>query len=381
MKRPLPVLPPSPLPPLYAAWVEQFLAGPLPHERDATCDDCAMCAAEGQTVPAGEVRFNPQTKCCAYIPQLPNFLVGRVLTDDDPAAAAGRATVEARLRAGINATPLGLGQPPDFALLYEQSATTLFGQSRALRCPHYLAEAGGRCGVWAHRAAVCATWFCKYERGATGQSFWQALHRLLAAAEQSLARWCVLELDPGGAAFEQLFAPAGAARGGIDPRALDGTPDPAARRALWGAWAGREADYYRACARLVGALKWADVLAIGGTELRLQARLTGAAYRRLTAAGMPAALKVGAFSVIRLSADAGVVCSYSGFDPVELPRPLLDVLHYFDGRPAKLVLAAIAAEQGVTISRGLLRKLIDFQILLPCEPPARRERTRPTSLL
>src|SRR5262245_15774211 len=33
----------TPLPPLYAGWMEALLGGSLPDESEATCDDCAMC--------------------------------------------------------------------------------------------------------------------------------------------------------------------------------------------------------------------------------------------------------------------------------------------------------------------------------------------------
>ena len=368
MKKQLPVLPTSPLPPLYAAWMDELLSGPIPHESDATCDDCAMCGDAGREAESGETFFNPQTKCCAYVPELPNYLVGRILADRDPAFATGHATVLARLQAGVCVTPLGLGQPPIFNVLYGRSAATLFGQSRTLRCPHYLADEGGRCGVWKHRASVCATWYCKYVRGATGQNFWQTLNQLLTAVEQSLARWCVYELDPGDAALKLLFPPRDEAeRTQVDPHALDGAPEPNRQRALWGDWAGREADYYQACARLVESLKWPDVLARSGPAVGIYARLTSAAYQQLMSEQLPAALKVGSFNSVRLNVDAQVVSSYNGYDPIELPKALLDVLYYFDGRPTTQARAAISAERGLTIDQALMRKLVDFKILVPCE--------------
>ena len=33
---------PAALPPLQAAWLDQFLGGPIPAEKNATCDTCAM---------------------------------------------------------------------------------------------------------------------------------------------------------------------------------------------------------------------------------------------------------------------------------------------------------------------------------------------------
>lgn len=369
MKKQLPVIPTSPLPPLYAAWMDELLAGHIPHESDATCDDCAMCGGEGREARGGETFFNPQTKCCAYVPELPNYLVGRALEDADSASAAGRETVAARLRAGVGVTPLGLGQPPAFAVLYGRSPATLFGQSRTLRCPHYLADEGGRCGVWKHRPSVCATWHCKYVRGATGLHFWQSLHRLLSEVERDLARWCVHELDPGGVALGLLF-PARDDREAVDPHALDGAPDPERQSAIWGDWAGREADYYRACARLVGSLTWPGVLARCGPSVHIYARLASASYQQLMSAELPAALKVGPFHSVRFDADAQIVSSYNVYDPIALSARLIEVLHYFDGRPTARARADIAAERGITIDQALLRKLVDFKVLIPCERPA-----------
>src|SRR5262249_54047658 len=160
-----PVIPSSPLPPLYATWIDQLLGARIPAETDATCDDCAMCAPAGTASQStAEMFYNPDTKCCTYVPTLPNYLVGRILRDDDPAFAAGRKTVETRLENGVAVTPLGLGMFPVFGLLYRQTAEQTFGRSKSLLCPHFMAEAGGRCGVWKHRAAVCATWYCKFVR-------------------------------------------------------------------------------------------------------------------------------------------------------------------------------------------------------------------------
>lgn len=363
----LPVIATATLPPLYAAWMDELLPGPIPFETEATCDDCAMCGdAQGDD---DRSFFSPRTKCCSYVPKLPNYLVGRILLDEDPALASGRASVLARLQAGVSVTPLGLEYPPVFQALYGRSAATLFGQSRTILCPHYLAEGGGSCSIWKHRNSVCTTYFCKYVRGATGQNFWQTLQRLLAAIEENLARWCVSELDPGGESLKLLF-PLKEESALIDPHALDGTPEPQRQRALWGDWAGREADYYQACARLVEPLTWKDVLALSGPYVRIYARLTSAAYGRLRSTEIPAALKVNAFRTTRVTADTQIISSYNGSDPVELPKSLLGVLHYFDARPTEQALAAIRAERGLKIHPELVRKLVDFKILVPAERPS-----------
>src|SRR5436190_17528101 len=98
---------PAALPTLQAAWLDQFLGGPLPAETNATCDTCAMLVDKKEEGPEGH-GFNPETKCCTYLPRLWNFLVGGVLDDPHADAVKGRSTVEARIDRGVAVTPLGL---------------------------------------------------------------------------------------------------------------------------------------------------------------------------------------------------------------------------------------------------------------------------------
>src|SRR5207244_10604758 len=134
----------------YPGWMRELLGAPIPAETNATCESCAMVVDDG----SGDAGYSPDTKCCTYLPQLWNFLVGRVLLDDSADAARGRATVEARLDRGVAVTPLGLGKSAAFQVLYFTSGAAAFGQSRALLCPHYLDEKGGICGVWRNREAT-----------------------------------------------------------------------------------------------------------------------------------------------------------------------------------------------------------------------------------
>jgi hypothetical protein len=61
------------------------------------------------------------------------------------------------------------------------------------------------------------------------------------------------------------------------------------------------------------------------------------------------------------------VSTYSGLDPLEMPRALFDVLHHFDGRPTEEVTGAIAREGGPRLTTGLVRKLADFSVLVADE--------------
>jgi hypothetical protein len=353
------------LPPLYLGWVNEVLAGPLPDEKEATCHDCAMCAPES-TPMHGEF-FDRSTKCCTYIPELFNFLVGRVLNDTpaDEAARKGRASVEARIAAGVAVTPLGLGRPRPYLMMYRAS-TDAFGHARAMKCPHYFE---GNCGVWRHRMSMCATWYCKHVRGAVGQHFWKSVERLLALCERALSVHCVATLDLGREALENLFRvhQGSAADDPLRADEIDGRADPARHDRLWGRWAGREVDFYRACAEIVDGLSWAEVRALAGPQAAVAERLLRDAYDDINDYSVPERVQIGPFNVVASTPESMRVSTYSPYDPLELPRALADVLHRFDARPVDDALETIAEGDGLELDHALVRKLLDFKILEPAD--------------
>lgn len=354
------------LPPLYAGWMAELLPGPIPRESRATCDSCAMVPPVEQH-DSREHYFSPAIKCCTYVPTLRNFLVGRILADSDPTSEAGRATVINRIASRIGVTPLGMAQSPVFNLLYERAGISAFGRNQTLVCPHYVADSG-RCGIWRHRESTCATWFCKHVRGDVGFNFWRrSLQQLLVAIEEELCRWCVVEMDLDDDTLRHLFAAASdsAEPDSLTGESLDNRIDRNSYDQIWGKWAGREQEFYMACALLVDRLTWQDVLAISGSEVRALARLTEQAYRQLTSVEPVPALRVGAMQLVQITHEAARVITYSEYDPVDMPRTLLELLHYFDGRPTEEVLNAIEREKGVRLDPALVRKLMDFALLVP----------------
>jgi len=359
------MIPASALPPLYAGWLEQILdGGVVPEEREATCHDCAMCAPESTP---GTDSFDRSTKCCTYVPEIFNFLVGSVLADEpaDDAARVGRASVEARIRRGVEVTPLGLGRPRPYLMMYRGSLDA-FGHARTMKCPHYVDEAGGLCGVWRHRMSMCATWYCKHERGAVGQHFWKSVERVLSRAERALSMHCVAQLDLGRDALEQLIRVHDGSAGDSPLRAdeIDGRDDPLRHERLWGNWAGREEAFFLACADLVRGLSWRDLRALAGPDLAVAERLLLDAHRDLTSQELPEVVQLGPFQVLSSDAETMRVATYSSFDPLELPRALADVLHRFDGRPVDDVIETVSSGDGVELDRELVRKLLDFKILV-----------------
>jgi len=357
------------LPSLYAGWMQTLLPSGIPREGKATCDACAMCAPKGTTGPA-EITpgldtdteyFDVSTKCCTYAPSLPNFLVGAVLADEQ---ALARDRLEARVRARVAVTPLGVARPTAYGALYDTAADA-FGRTRGLLCPYYVAETGS-CGIWRHRESVCTTWFCKHERGKVGFSFWRdAMQRLLSAVEEALAKWCVLQLDPGEAALDLLIA-SPQWRGASPPltaSAIDGVPLARGHDATWGRWSGREAEFFLRCAELVAELDWAQVLAITGAEGVALADATRRAHRRLTTPATPKRPRTAPFQITKVGSETTRVVTYSGFDPLDLPTVALALLPAFDGRPIEEAIAEIEVGAGVRVEPAFVRRLLDFGVL------------------
>jgi hypothetical protein len=357
----------SALPPLYARWVDQFLGRIIPSELEATCQHCVMVVGGDEAGSPDRRYFDSTTRCCTYLPNLPNFLVGPILADADPSMALGRRSVEVRLGRGVAVTPLGLGTPATYSLLYT-NGTDGFGASHTLRCPHHLDD--GTCGIWTHRMSVCATWFCKHSRGAVGRRFWRALQVLLVGVEKDLARWCLLELRLGAGALGRLFPPPEPITPSrtIDRFQIDGRVDPEQHAAVWGEWAGRERELFDACGHLVERLGWQEVLEICGPGLQISARLVRDYFDALLSRNIPPRLRVGEFQIHPVSEKTTLVVSYNGYDPLCLQGSLMEALPYFDGRPVADALRAIESEKHLRLDRELLLKLVDFSILVPVPP-------------
>ncbi len=362
--RHLPVVSESPLPQLYARWIEQLLGGPIPSEKDATCGNCAMMSP---AKPQGDgLFFNPQTKCCSYVPKLPNFLVGQSLADEEASTAHGRKTVEARLETAIGVTPLAMNKSALFEQLYGPNT---FGQSMKLRCPHYLEEAGGLCGVWRHRNAICSTWFCKHVRGAVGLEFWTNLEQLLTFVEGELSRWCVLELGLDGSALRAAFPnERKVIKVPLNAHDVDEVVDEEKQRLLWGEWYGREKAFFLECARLVNGLDWPAVVSICGPALRAHTQFVVEAYRRLISPEIPEYLEVVELQYQPVGKETCRVTVYRSTDPLIMSHKVISVLGYFDGRPTEEALQNIIEEKRIRVERTLLQRLVDFKILVPRLP-------------
>lgn len=57
--------------------------------------------------------------------------------------------------------------------------------------------------------------------------------------------------------------------------------------------------------------------------------------------------------------------TYSPYDPIELPRELVDILDHFAGVPVSEVLKRIERDAHLTLDSELVQRLVDFEVLRP----------------
>jgi hypothetical protein len=344
------------LPSLYAPWLSIVTGGPIPAETRATCQTCAMLPVPGG--PADATYFHPATKCCAFQPHIPNFLAGRILMEEDPWIQAGREELERRIARRVAISPRWAGPGSVFDLLY-RNTPNVFGRAPELRC-QFLDSSGG-CGVWKHRPAVCSTWFCKHVRGATGHNFWKLADKLLQIVEYELGLWCLEELKVGSVEVYAMSA-----QSSPDISELGGEINWVLYRKIWGDWVGREAEFYRACARLVNPLTWEQVEQVSGPRVRILAQMLSDAYKNLESKALPERLRLGRIHFTGVEDGGFRIVGYSGFDPLLMPEKLARSLRYFDGRPTEEALEAILTKENIRLDINLVRKMLDFGILQGC---------------
>ncbi len=372
----------TPLPPLYARWVEQVLGTSVPAETRATCLDCVMCASSVASDAAVFERFVPPVKCCTYVPQIWNFLVGHALGADRTGASHGPQQLRAQIRDRIGATPVAIS-PSRRSVSGYRAVTRVegFGTSADLVCPYSDPMTGG-CGVWQARNSVCSTWFCRHIRGAVGFRFWNVVRDFLAAVERELADWCVVKLGLSGSAVDELYGPdgevrylgAGDLRGCVEP---DGVIERDFYRALWANWYGKEEEFYLASADMTGSLSWGDVRGIGGPKLAMAERRLIEAHASYNSNAIPERL-VRAQIRDTPGPDGAlfVQCDEAPYDPQLMEADLRTALDRFDGRPRQEVVVEIGGLGGPALADETLRALYEAGLLIAVDgkdiPPMSR---------
>lgn len=352
------------MPPLYQRWLLELLPGAPPRETQAQCSTCPMVAPERGVIAETQVGFHANVKCCTYVPRLANFSVGQIIQSDglNPARLDG---LHQRLRVDVYMTPLALLQPASYRLLRNGAGS--FGRAMGLRCPHYVLGTG-QCGIWQFRNAVCSTWFCKHVRGQTGYRFWQCVRAFLELMERRASLFCarVLGISASDLAYlVEYESQDDAVLAGLE---LCGCAESRLRKA-WAQWVGQETDYYVRCAEIAAAISPRKLLSEGGDEeLRLRAGAMQQAFSDLRDDRPPKAPIAMPVQVRTHGREEVEVATYSLYDPVLMPRAIIDALGVFDGRPLEAALRSLQEDYGYVMDRELVLRLLDFGLVQDTGP-------------
>jgi hypothetical protein len=339
------------LPSLYGPLLPDFFDRTAILETRATCADCAMCDKGGASPALETAFFRPDIKCCSYHPTLPNYLVGALLEDASPGFEVGRGRIREKIARRIGVTPEWLAAPRKFLVLFEAARESSFGRSDSLLCPYY-DRAGGNCSIWRYRESVCATFFCKHTAGAAGHAFWTALRRYLFHVERLLARHAAKSIDP---ALRDPDLP----RMKLTREDLEDRPPAETTYAgTWGAWVGREEDFYRKCADRVRSLERADFECLVDEPGRALLAAAVESYDAVTQPKLLPRLKLNPDMRI-VPAPGGVgVTTYSRYDSLFLTEALYEALGHFSGEDSvEVVLERLRRDHDVELPTSLLLEL------------------------
>ncbi len=348
-------------PPIYAGLLPELFDRPAIVESRATCDDCAMCD-RGKPAPVPMEYFKPDLKCCTYHPHLPNYLVGAVFADEDPALEEGKKRLRKKIAERFGVTPERLSPPRKQTLVATMAADSgFFGRSYAVVCP-YLDGENGLCTVWRHREAVCATYYCKYSHGALGYAFWRAIKEYLGYVEVGLGSWAAKSIDP--TVTEPRMR-----RGELTLEDLeDRPPNPEAYARYWGNWLGREEEFYVECYKRVKSLtkeKFEEIIH-SNKDARGWLEATQKRYDEALSPTLPTHLVRNKEMRERPAGETIILSTYNRFDSFAIGKELYDVLGLLDpSQSLEENLARLDKEHNIELHPDLLRQLYVQHVLVP----------------
>lgn len=318
------------------------------------------------------VYFNPDTKCCTYYPNLPNYAVGGILQDERKEAAVGRSRVLEKITGRQGVYPVGLLRPRKYDHLYSHGMQG-FGKSLSMRCPYY-AETSGSCSIWHYREAVCSSWFCKFDDGYVGQLYWEGVRDYLKHLQRLLACFVLDQLNwPPESIhtyrFIDWYTPDNSpgSRHQLDENDLDekAMPD-TAYKAAWREWYGREKEFYETAYAMVQKLDRETVEHLGGFDLRIHEQRIARLRDSIAAPELPKALIRNPGIVLKRQPNGRyLLSSYSAFDPISLSKEVYELLYEFDGlKTVEQTVADIRETRQLTLSEELICALFKQQVLI-----------------
>jgi len=352
------------LPEVYQNFLPRFFKNNIPRETAATCEDCAMWEDSGPGFPGG-VYFSRDSKCCTHYPNLPNYLMGALLSTSSSELEAGRSRIRKTIKNRIGITPHGILRPKKLQLLLKNSEKEFFGRSKLLICPFYERK-NGKCTIRPFWDATCNTWFCKYRAGEDGREFWLTLKRYLNFIEKILVQYTLHKMgwDP-----QKIISTESTNIPLTLQEVDDQAPDSEAYQGLWKDWVGREEEFYKKTFHLVSALTPKIFEKISGISQKILLGEVKMRQKSLLNPKLPKILKRNLKLQVEKNIDHSYfLIGYSPLDPFEVSKRVYDLLDFFDGkRTNQEVCRLIRNYMGVKPNPDLLTSLNQFRILVSNE--------------
>jgi len=352
-------------PAFYAPLLPEYFRLEIAEEKRSTCSNCAMCASPEGSPPPTAVTFHPATKCCTRHPNLPNYAVGALLSDEDPALAEGKQRVAAMIAQRVGVWPTGMRSSNRHRLLEQNMDRRAFGQTPSLRCPYFNEGNGGSCSIWAYRPAVCASYFCKPVSGQLGQMLWDELKEYMQSVERELICYTTAKLQPE---FLPISLIQSEGRSKLSREDLEELAPPEAEyAAAWGQWVGREQEYYKACYEAVRALSPQEFEGVIGHAAKRRMHRLHQRYLFASNTEPLDCVRYNPTASVRAMPNGEVaVSAYSEHDALVLSQEMFATLTEFTGEEPTTVVQQRLREQGRPVPEGaLLLDLCHHWVLFP----------------
>ena len=153
------------------------------NETKATCDACIK-------VP----QYEENLKCCTFHPFLPNYLIGKILRDEEKTPTFVSEVLQHKISKRQYVLPLGIVAPVSYQVEFNELKSKQFGKREDWLCPYY-DKVQDRCGIWRNRGSVCTSFYCKSSHGSRGKTFWKKALDYLSYVEMVLCEEALVHLD------------------------------------------------------------------------------------------------------------------------------------------------------------------------------------------
>jgi hypothetical protein len=348
------------VPAFYHRLLPSFFEKEIPAEVFAICGNCPMTASDKAEMDREISRpFSPESKCCTFIPRIPNYFAGAVFTD--PETKAGRDLLRNRIKGRRGIFPHGIYPDKKYRLLYEFGRKNGFGKSTLLKCPYFL-PGEFNCSLWKYRESICATWFCKYLGGEAGREFWNGMRDFFKLVQEKLVEHAIRELGltvvPPFGDDEQLSV-----------EDLDDLPMHRLEyQRRWQQWEGREEEFYIRSFEIIRQIQVQDFTLILAPEYHDQLKSLEDKYFRMVTIPdflhvnpgydfeevIPGTYRIRMSSILDRN-DTAVTYAF------DVPKSVID--SFRDGKKTDYVLDELSVKSGIQLGKDMVIALFQHGIL------------------